>query len=183
MPANKDNGHRGVEPIQFRSEIESISTEIRRICEDLSPSALANVGLAAALEWALANGVAQLPDEQKFDYEFECDEGLEEKLRLAPGVQIQIYRIVQETVSNICRHAGATHVKLAVMVEPDGGLLIRLEDNGRGFDPKSKTARTSRGLTNIRSRASLIEADASWSKRAEGGMLFTLRKPANRIQV
>jgi signal transduction histidine kinase/sugar lactone lactonase YvrE len=183
LPATKDNGHTSVEPIQFRSEIESISTEIRRICEDLSPSALANVGLAAALEWALANGVAQLPDEQKFDYEFECDEGLEEKLQIAPGVQIQIYRIVQETVNNICRHAGATHVKLAVMIEPDGGLLIRLEDNGRGFDPKSRTARTSRGLTNIRSRASLIEANASWSKRAEGGMLFTLRKPANRIHV
>ncbi|MGA9769731.1 MAG: two-component regulator propeller domain-containing protein [Blastocatellia bacterium] len=183
LPAKKENGYAGVGPVQFRTEIESISTEIRRICEDLSPSALANVGLAAALEWALANGVAQLPDEQKFDYEFECDEGLEEKLQLAPGVQIQIYRIVQETVSNICRHAGATQVKLSVMIEPGGSLLIQLEDNGRGFDPGSRTARTSRGLTNIRSRASLIEADASWSKRTEGGMLFILHKSANRIQV
>jgi signal transduction histidine kinase/ligand-binding sensor domain-containing protein len=182
LPATRDNGHAGVEPIQFRSEIESISTEIRRICEDLSPSALANVGLAAALEWALANGVAQLPDERKFDYEFDCTEGFEERLQIAHGVQIQIYRIVQEAVSNICRHAGATHVKLTVMIEPDDGLLIQLEDNGRSFDPRSRTAGTSRGLTNIRSRASLIEADASWSKRAEGGMLFTLHKSASRIQ-
>src|SRR5205814_3856704 len=54
LPPNESkNGH--IEPSAFRDEIELISTEIRRICEDLSPSALANVGLAAALEWALAD--------------------------------------------------------------------------------------------------------------------------------
>ncbi|HEY9231017.1 MAG TPA: two-component regulator propeller domain-containing protein, partial [Blastocatellia bacterium] len=49
------HGQAAVEPLRFRQEIEDLSGEIRRICEDLSPSALANVGLAAALEWALTN--------------------------------------------------------------------------------------------------------------------------------
>ena len=177
LPANKNgNGHKSIEPGAFRGEIESISTEIRRICEDLSPSALANVGLRAALEWAIADGVAHLPGDQKFDYEFKCDDAIEEKLRLAPGVQIQIYRIVQEAVSNTCRHSAATRVRLAVRIEPPGDFVIELEDNGRGFDAKSKNARAGRGLTNIRSRASLIEADVCWNNLREGGAMFILRK-------
>jgi signal transduction histidine kinase len=51
----------GLDPAIFRREIEGVSTEIRRICEDLSPSVLANVGLIAALEWALAGETAHLP--------------------------------------------------------------------------------------------------------------------------
>src|SRR3954469_2461109 len=109
LPAN---GQAKVEPLRFRQEIEILSGEIRRICEDLSPSALANVGLAAALEWALTNGVAQLPDEQKFAYEFQCEEGLDEKPHLKSALQIQIFRIVQEAVNNVCRHAAARRVSL-----------------------------------------------------------------------
>src|SRR5207249_4723315 len=70
IPANKIDSH-GVPDAKFiRTEIESISTEIRRICEDLSPSVLTNVGLTAALEWALTDAVTHLPPERKFEYEF-----------------------------------------------------------------------------------------------------------------
>ncbi|HYY59476.1 MAG TPA: two-component regulator propeller domain-containing protein, partial [Pyrinomonadaceae bacterium] len=98
LPAEQaGNGHTaGADRAVFRAEIESVSGEIRRICEDLSPSVLENVGLAAALEWALANAVTHAPPECKFEYEFVCDEGLEERMTLAPGVKIQIYRIAQE---------------------------------------------------------------------------------------
>jgi signal transduction histidine kinase len=174
LPAN-GNKNCHVEPSAFRDEIESISTEIRRICEDLSPSALANVGLAAALEWALADAVAHQPSEKKFEYEFVCEVGIEERLRFEPAAQIQVYRIVQEALSNICRHSSATRVRLAVAIETNGALLIELEDNGRGFD-FNKPGKVGRGLTNIRSRASLIEASVSWSARPGGGTVFTLRK-------
>ena len=174
LPASEtNNGH--VKPSKIREEIESVSTEIRRICEDLSPSALANVGLGAALEWALADAVALQPLEKKFEYEFACDSGIEEMLRLTPSDQIQIYRIVQEAVSNICRHSAATWVKLAVAIDVSGDLLINVEDNGCGFDAK-RLAKMGRGLTNIRSRASLIEASVHWSARPGGGTEFTLRK-------
>ena len=172
------NGHRRADPAAFRGEIELITTEIRRICEDLSPSALANVGLAAALEYALANAVAHMPMDKRFDYEFTCDGALEERLTLAPAVEIQIYRIAQEALSNICRHSMATRVRLAIFITPAGELTVSIEDDGQGFDPKINGAKTGRGLANIRSRASLIEADASWAKREGGGTVFTLRKPA-----
>jgi ligand-binding sensor domain-containing protein len=104
----QQNGQAPVEPSLFRREIESISKEIRRICEDLSPSVLENVGLTAALEWAISNAVAHAAPEVKFEYAFTCEENLEERLTLTPATQMQIYRIAQEAISNICRHAAAT---------------------------------------------------------------------------
>src|SRR6185369_7384996 len=156
---------------------------IRRICEDLSPSALANVGLAAALEWALTDGVAQLPDAAKFAYEFACQDGLDEKLHLQNAVQIQIFRIVQEVVNNVCRHASATAVKLSAGIAEDGGLLIELTDNGCGFDPLNLNGKTGRGLANIRSRASLIDAEVGWQPGATGGTVFRLRKATPQAAV
>ncbi|MEW6210351.1 MAG: two-component regulator propeller domain-containing protein [Acidobacteriota bacterium] len=169
----KDGGESLIDPLVLRREIESISTEIRRICEDLSPSALENVGLAAALEYALSEAVAHLPAERRFEYEFSCREGIEERLSLSPVVQIQIYRIAQEAISNISRHAGAKRVRLSVE-ERNGGFLLTLEDDGCGFDPRSK--RTGRGIANIISRASLIEAEAEWTELEGGGTRFILRK-------
>ncbi len=164
-----------VEPTRFRAEIESVSQEIRRICEDLSPSVLENVGLAAALEWALANAVAHAPPARRFTYEFACADDFDERLALKPGERMQLYRITQEAVNNICRHAEATQVRLTVALSADRELTLLLEDDGRSFDLKE--AKKGRGLANIRARASLIEADISWTRRPTGGTLFTLRKP------
>lgn len=177
LPAKETgNGHSSLDPAIFRAEIESVSQEIRRICEDLSPSVLENVGLTAALEWALSEAVAHLPEPDKFTYEFLCDEGLEDRLRLAPGERMQIYRIAQEAISNVCRHAAATHVRVAVAVSSEDSLVLTIEDNGRGFDGRHKRANTGRGLANIRARASLIEADVRWTERPGGGTIFTMRK-------
>ncbi len=164
------------DPTRLRAEIESISQEVRRICEDLSPSVLENVGFAAALEWALASACAQQPSAHRFTYDFDCDEDLEERLALAPGVQMQVYRIVQEAVSNVCRHARATHVNLRVGLDAAGDFLLTLADDGQGFDAENKRALKGRGLAGIRARASLIEADAVWTRRDGGGTVFALRK-------
>ena len=89
---------------------------------------------------------------------------------------MQIYRIVQEVVSNITRHAGATRVRLAVSTSQTGAFLLTLEDNGRDFEPRDRKKKQGRGLANIRARASLIEAEVNWKKREGGGTQFTLCK-------
>jgi len=164
-------------PTALRSEIESISQEVRRICEDLSPSALENVGLAAALQFALAHAVEQAAPECKFDYEFSCDDSLDEKLRLPQSTQIQIYRIAQEALSNVCRHADAKHVRMSATFSDAETFELRIEDDGRGFEESNSRKNSGRGVTNIRGRASMIAADASWQKRAGGGTVFELRLP------
>jgi signal transduction histidine kinase/ligand-binding sensor domain-containing protein len=170
------SGASGVDPSELRTEIESISQEVRRICEDLSPSVLENVGFAAALEWSVTSGLAHLPADCRFNYDFLCDENLESRLRLSSGVQMQIYRIVQEAVSNICRHAEASNVRLSLHATDEGDFLLRLEDDGRGFNHNHKRERTGRGLGGIRARASLIEAEVDWETREGGGTVLVLRK-------
>lgn len=176
LPKNEDTPRR-VEPKIFRSEIESVSAEIRRICEDLSPSVLENVGFAAALEYALTDAVAHLPIDKKFEYEFSCEEGVEDKLQLSPVMQIHLYRIAQEVINNISRHSNASRVKLFARIEESGDFVLEIEDNGRGFDLE-RAEKRGRGLANIRSRASLIEAEVNWESPESGGTLFTLRKVA-----
>jgi signal transduction histidine kinase/ligand-binding sensor domain-containing protein len=169
-----------VDPSELRAEIESISQEVRRICEDLSPSVLENVGFAAALEWALSGALAHMPEGRRFEYEFSCDEGLEERLSFAPGAQMQVYRIVQEAVSNVCRHAHAARVMMSVRLDDAGDFTLTLEDDGQGFDPSNRRALKGRGLAGIRARASLIEAEADWHAREGGGTVFTLKKKSKK---
>ena len=169
-----------VDPSELRAEIESISQEVRRICEDLSPSVLENVGFAAALEWALSGALAHMPEGLRFEYEFSCDEGLEERLSFAPGAQMQVYRIVQEAVSNVCRHAHAAHVRMRVRLDDEDNFTLTLEDDGQGFEPSNRRALKGRGLAGIRARASLIEAEADWHAREGGGTIFTLRKKSKK---
>jgi signal transduction histidine kinase len=163
-------------PGVLRSEIESISQEVRRICEDLSPSALENVGLSAALQFALAHAVEHAAPACKFEYDFVCDDALDEKLSLSSSVQIQIYRIAQEALSNICRHANARRVKMSGAVTEAGVFNLQIEDDGLGFDGSGTKKRPGRGVANIRARASMIDAEVEWRKREGGGTVFSLQK-------
>jgi signal transduction histidine kinase len=169
-------GRASAGPDSLRNEIESISQEVRRICEDLSPSVLQNVGFAAALEFALSHAVQDAPADRKFEYEFVCDDALEERVHLMPNVQMQIYRIVQEALNNICRHSGATHVKMQVGVAAGNDFWLTITDNGRDFDPAQETRKEGRGLANMRARASLIDAEIDWKKQDAGGTIFSLQR-------
>lgn len=160
----------------LRGEIESISQEVRRICEDLSPSVLQNVGFAAALEFALSHAIQAALPKQKFAYDFICDERLEEKNPLPANVQMQIYRITQEVVNNICRHASPSYVRMEVNSTDEGTFSLILEDDGVGFDPGEAARADGRGLANIRARARLIDADVSWRARDGGGTVFKLER-------
>lgn len=161
-------------PAALRREIEAISSEIRHICEDLSPSALENIGFLPALEWALSNAVAQLPAEEKFAYEFTCEPNLEDRLRLSHIERIQLYRMIQEALNNVCRHAKAKHVKMEVRAENSTDLVIEVHDDGVGFDGV-RINKTGHGIANIRSRANLIGAKAEWNY-ARPGCRFEIRK-------
>src|SRR5687767_9384264 len=176
----KTNGDSSKQTSTLRGEIESISQEVRRICEDLSPSVLQNVGFAAALEFALSHAVQDAPVEKRFDYEFHCDEAMEEHSQLPPSVQMQIYRIVQEAVNNIWRHAEATEVKMFVTISNEGDFSLRIEDNGIPFKSQH-TNSEGRGLANMRARAGLIDARISWEPREGGGTIFTLKRAAAAI--
>lgn len=159
---------------EFRTEIENVSNEIRRICEDLSPSVLENIGFAAALEWSMGNSVEQVSKEHKITCEFIAADRLEDNLNLSRSEQIQIYRIAQEVLSNIVRHSDATEIKMTATTSPEDGFMLRIQDNGKAFNPEK--SKKGRGLANINARAKLIEAEVGWKKARQKGMIFTLTK-------
>ncbi len=161
----------------IRHEIENVSKEIRRICEDLSPSVLENIGFSAALEWALSNSFPANSDEKSIGYEFVSAEIPEDNLPLSHAEQIQIYRIAQEVLSNISRHSQASKVKMSVENTLENEFLLKIEDDGKLFDFEKSLRREGRGLSNIKSRANLIEAEFSFASTESGGTTFTLKKP------
>jgi signal transduction histidine kinase len=116
----------------------------RQIIEDLRPSSLSNLGLAAALE-ILAREFAERAE-------------IEVHTALAGSVldeigQITVYRFVQEALTNIGKHAKATRVDLSMRAAPPpaGGVRVQVKDNGVGFDPGA-VRRSAHGLAGMRYR-------------------------------
>ena len=151
----------------FREDIESISTEIRRICEDLSPSVLENVGFIASLEFLLNHTI----ENYKFDSRLTTDEQIDFPI----NVQLQIYRIAQEVLTNIKRHADARLVETIVSVPNSGSFELVIVNDGKPFTLPEDSSRGGRGIAGIRSRASLIQATVEWDRIADGRPRFRLR--------
>jgi signal transduction histidine kinase len=151
----------------FRREIEAVSTEMWRICEGLSPSVLVNVGLIPALEFLLGQTIS--------NYQFRAAENLDEKLNFSASVQMQIYRITQEILTNIKHRSDAVFVQMKINISPENELILMIEDDGTFFNPQQISSK-GRGIANIKSRAALIEADILWRKGETKGRIFELKK-------
>lgn len=151
-------GARSPDEVRDRLELlDSLATKIDRdldtIAWDLRPAALDDVGLNAALatlinEWSASHGVPA---------EFHVSEP--HAIRLTTEVESHLYRVVQEALHNITKHAGATHV--SVMVERrDNHVIVIVEDNGRGFNLEAqaddKSAARGMGLIGMQERAALV---------------------------
>ena len=141
---------------EFRTEIEAVSTEIRRICEDLSPSVLENVGLAPALEFLLSHTVE--------NHRFFAADDLEERLNFSANEQMQIYRVAQEVLNNIKRHSDAKSVEMTVEIAPENEFILTIQDDGVFFNSE-ETAAKGRGITNIKSRISSSKPKPSGKSR------------------
>jgi signal transduction histidine kinase len=82
---------------------------------------------------------------------------------------------VQEALNNICRHSGASHVKMHVGVNTSDALELTITDDGCEFDPTQEKRKDGRGLANMRARASLIDAEIKWERQDAGGTIFILQ--------
>ena len=128
-------------------------TEIHNMALELRPSSLDELGLIAALRQYTREYAS------KFDIDTDFQAiGLEEK-RLPPMMEIALYRIVQEALTNVVKHAAAT--KVGVLMNPKGNSIVTIvEDNGKGFDVKkvlsSRKSEHRLGLYGMQERASVI---------------------------
>jgi signal transduction histidine kinase len=121
---------------------------VRRIATELRPGILDHLGLSAALEWQ-ANEF-QMRTGIKCDVHASLnDPGLH------PDLNTAFFRIFQETLTNIIRHAGATHVAVNLR-ERDGRIILEVKDNGRGISDSEISQTDSMGLLGMRERAALL---------------------------
>ncbi|MBV9926956.1 MAG: PAS domain-containing protein [Acidobacteria bacterium] len=157
-----------------RSIFERLNSDVDFLAWELRPAALDQLGLDAALqtfvqEWSRQFGV-------EADYR-----GLGDGApRLAPEVETNLYRILQEALQNVHKHAGATHVSV-LLERDDGRVSLIVEDDGRGYDPdaeESAGTKKGMGVTNMRERASLVGGEVEIESTPGAGTTIYVRVPA-----
>jgi len=94
-------------------------------------------------------------------------------------VAVCLYRIVQEALRNISRHAGATEVAISLVGE-NQAIHLSIRDNGKGFDPDQKKSQVGLGLDSMKERAYLIGADFSVSSQPGQGTVIEVLAPLSR---
>jgi signal transduction histidine kinase len=92
---------------------------------------------------------------------------------------VTIFRIVQESLTNVTRHTGASHVEITLLQRADE-LLVEVHDNGKGFDPASAAIRKSFGLLGMRERAAVLGGSIDIASKPEQGTVISLRIPMRR---
>ncbi len=130
------------------SHIDSTIQMVRRIATELRPGILDHLGLVAALEWQ-ANEF-----QNRTGIKCEVHSNLREQ-QLDQNLRTTFFRIFQETLTNVIRHAGATQVTVD-LTENDDRITLEVKDNGRGISRNEITNTRSMGLLGMRERAALL---------------------------
>lgn len=145
--------------------------DVHRLILDLRPSVLDDLGLLSAIRWYADRQLASR------GLSVRCEFG--ELRRLPPEMETALFRICQEAMSNVARHAHASAALVQVGVE-GGEVVIEIEDDGKGFDPAGAARREGRrpwGLMGIRERAEILGGTASIESAPGEGTHVEVRIP------
>lgn len=156
--------------------LQAVSThalgELRHMISNLRPSHLDDMGLVAALRWYTEEVNRRSPAEI-------CFELLGDVVRLSPEAETTLFRIAQESLNNVVRHAQAYHSTVRLNFMP-GGVCLCVQDDGQGFDA-SDVFRPYRsgawGLAGIQERALLAGGELSIKSTPGEGTLIRVRVP------
>jgi signal transduction histidine kinase len=162
-------GPRNREGIKTLHQLETLTAdslhELERLISDLRPSHLDDLGLPAALRWYAGRLQEHTPLQIRVDISGE-------ERDLDDAVKITIFRIIQESLNNIIKHAQASHVNIRLCFE-ESNVRISVWDNGIGFDlnrPMQKSNhRPSLGLAGMEERAALLGGSVSVQSRPGQG--------------
>jgi two-component system sensor histidine kinase UhpB len=163
-------------PPELRAELretQGVATqameELLRLARELRPAALDDLGLAAALRTLVSEFGRRAGVDAVFTAYPGALDGLDE------DGQLVVYRVVQEGLSNVARHSGARRVRVSAVRE-DGATVVRIDDDGRGFD--ERTTERGLGLTGMRERAVLAGGRVAVLSVPGEGTLVELALPS-----
>lgn len=151
------------------THIDTTIQTVRRIATELRPGILDSLGLVAALEWQA--------NEFQMRTSIPCTvTSTVNDTEWAPDFQTVFFRIFQETLTNVIRHAKASRVDVE-LAEEDAHLVMKVRDNGRGISAEELASTRSLGLVGMRERAILIGGEVTLHGAPGKGTTVTLRVP------
>ena len=169
--ANLRDGDAGVAAKLERMEtmLKGTVAATRRIASDLRPLMLDDLGLVPALEWLVQNMTQRTG--------IPCDFSIDDPaLQLPPAHSTAVFRIVQEALTNIAKHADATHAAVVVR-QHDGTVRVAIRDDGVGFASDDPRKPASFGLLGLRERATLLRGTATIRSTPGAGTTIEIDLP------
>ncbi len=155
--------------------VKEIIAQVRELSLDLRPSLLDDMGLSECLAWHFERYTRQTGIQVQFAAGDLGDQ------RFAAEIEITVFRIIQEALTNIARHAAAQEAFVCLQVN-DADICIDIRDQGRGFDPASVEAEyESSGLGGMRERANLVGGQLEIESTPGMGTLVTARIPTHKF--
>jgi signal transduction histidine kinase len=174
----REMGSHGQTRIQtVRGRLDEIQEQMRRFCHELRPTILEDLGVGPALRFL----AGRMATQTGIGIVIECS--LEE--RPSPRVETALYRIVQEALTNVAKHARATRA-IVRLEESDGRIRCTVEDDGIGFDPAvsgTTGARGGLGLVGIRERLSPLSGELLVESAPGGGARLVVTLPVENALV
>ena len=149
--------------------VDDTVASVRRIATDLRPMMLDDLGLSAALDWLTRESAQRMGI--GIDLHFD-----EEAMPAGETAAITLYRIVQEALTNVARHARASHVTIEAR-RSAGRFVLTIEDNGIGFPAPSQAQEGSLGLIGMRERAHILGGDLEIGNTPSGGGRLVITLP------
>lgn len=153
---------------------ETTISAVRRISSELRPSILDDLGLVEAIKWQAKEFETRTGIAVHYDR-------LGDEPPLNPQQTTAVFRILQEALTNILRHAQATKVRIQ-MKQEESELILTIADNGRGMTEDEAEGIHSLGLLGMRERAHLIGGTLCFAGSAGSGTVITLRIPVRRVK-
>jgi two-component system sensor histidine kinase UhpB len=168
--ARADDVSRANEIEETKQSVRQALEEVRRIARELRPEMLEHLGLVSALT--------------ELSRRFADQSGLLVSRRFADGLpplsgeaEIAVYRVAQESLTNVARHADASRVEIAL--EPGvESVVLRIADDGRGLPEALASSNGHTGLRGMRERALLVGGALAVKRSSEGGVEVRLEVPA-----
>lgn len=155
---------------QTSSLLDESINELRNISHQMMPRALTELGLLPALDDLLEKAFGHT------DIRFSFEHHRLENLRFEERVEVSLYRITQELINNIIKHAGAKAVSVQLLKTATHIVLV-VEDDGKGFRYEDEANRNGIGLMNISSRAKALNGEVNYTPSPQQGTVATIRIP------
>lgn len=154
---------------EMEERIDATIRTVRRISSELRPGLLDDVGLAAAVEWQTRQFESR--------YEIPCTLTLPSgELELKQDLATDLFRLFQEALTNVARHAEASSVEVG-LARRDDSVVLRVADDGRGIREEEVDDLTSLGLLGMRERANSWDGTVTFDAQADDGTTVTVRVP------